>query len=151
MLEVSCQPPSVRGRVGKCPSERDRGYSCAGLTMETASSCRWVACRRGSSAKHPGSRPADTGPSERHGRTPASTTRHTLTRKQKRSTSSKVSTPSTPTTTPPKESGQALSSSSPRARFMGSALAQKAADFSVYGHRRLIPRSLEGTAETADG
>ena len=46
---------------------------------------------------------------------------------------------------PAEGSGQAPSSSSRQARFMGSAPAQKAADFSASGHLRSKPRSSAAT------
>ena len=52
---------------------------------------------------------------------------------------------------PQKESAQAPSCSSHRARFMGSAPAQKAADFSASGRLRSKPRSSGVTTESGRG
>jgi len=125
-------------------NKRDRRRRCAGLPRETASSCRWVADRRASHAKHPEPRLADIGLSGRRGRTLGSTIHRTPTMKQKRSTSLKVPTPSTPTPLRQRVSDQAASSSFRLAPYTGSEPVQRAGDRCASGLRPSNPRSSVG-------
>ena len=128
----------------ECLNKTDGRWRCAGQPKEKASSCRWVADRRASRAKHPEPRLADIGRSVRRGRTLGSTTHRTPTMKQKPSTSLKVPTPSTPTPLRQRESDQAPSSSFRQALYTGSEPVQKAGDYFASGLRASKPRSSVG-------